>query len=81
MKRVKKIVFILGVTLQCLLCLGQSKPTLSEKGLTNNLPYSIQTWNSENGLPQNSITGITQTIDGYLWISTHNGLVGFVVVN
>ncbi|MBI3005975.1 MAG: hypothetical protein HYY49_11270 [Ignavibacteriales bacterium] len=34
-------------------------------------------WQSEDGLPQNSITSLLQTQDGYLWIGTLEGLVRF----
>src|SRR5688572_19557002 len=39
--------------------------------------YLIRSWQSEDGLPQNSITSIAQTGDGYLWMGTFNGLVRF----
>lgn len=34
-------------------------------------------YNSENGLPQNSITGIAQDKKGFVWISTSSGLARF----
>ncbi len=37
----------------------------------------IDTWTTDNGLPQNSVTGLTQTPDGYIWFSTNDGLVRF----
>jgi signal transduction histidine kinase/ligand-binding sensor domain-containing protein len=39
--------------------------------------YLIDLWTSDNDLPDSSVTAITQTHDGYLWIGTHNGLVRF----
>lgn len=39
--------------------------------------YRIDTWTTENGLPQNSINGIVQTRDGYIWFGTNDGLVRF----
>jgi signal transduction histidine kinase/ligand-binding sensor domain-containing protein len=39
--------------------------------------YRFDSWTTDNGLPQNSITGITQTKDGYLWLTTFDGLVRF----
>jgi len=39
--------------------------------------YLVDVWQTEDGLPQNSATSITQTPDGYLWFGTFNGLVRF----
>ena len=37
----------------------------------------VDIWTTDNGLPQNSVTGLTQTPDGYLWLTTQEGLVRF----
>jgi len=39
--------------------------------------YSIQTFQSEQGFPQNNINAIIQSRDGYLWLGTFGGLVRF----
>lgn len=39
--------------------------------------YTVDTWENDDGLPQNSIISMTQTRDGYLWMGTINGLVRF----
>src|ERR1700752_4407203 len=39
--------------------------------------YQFDLWNPDNGLPQNSINAILQTRDGYLWLTTFDGLVRF----
>src|SRR5688572_22274400 len=39
--------------------------------------YIIRTWQTEDGLPQNSVTAMVQTDDRYLWMGTFNGLVRF----
>src|SRR6202142_3277845 len=39
--------------------------------------YSIDVWQTEQGLPQDSVTSIVHTRDGYLWLGTYNGLVRF----
>jgi len=44
---------------------------------TNTGDYTILNWQSEQGLPQISVTSIAQTPDGYLWVGTFNGLVRF----
>ena len=39
--------------------------------------YTVTSWTVENGLPNNSVTCLLQTRDGYLWIGTAKGLVRF----
>ncbi|HWY33215.1 MAG TPA: two-component regulator propeller domain-containing protein, partial [Nitrosopumilaceae archaeon] len=53
------------------------RPFISDKSLEARTDYTIEIWNSENGLPQNTIVSICQTHDGFLWMSTTNGLVRF----
>ena len=39
--------------------------------------YFTRTWQMEQGLPQNKVTTVVQTRDGYLWAGTYNGLARF----
>jgi signal transduction histidine kinase/ligand-binding sensor domain-containing protein len=39
--------------------------------------YLVASFTTEDGLPQNSITSIYQTPDGYLWMATYEGLARF----
>ncbi len=39
--------------------------------------YIQTTWNSEAGLPQNSVHAIAQTRDGFIWMGTEEGLARF----
>ncbi len=39
--------------------------------------YRFDQWTADNGLPQNSVTAVAQTSDGYLWLTTNDGLVRF----
>jgi ligand-binding sensor domain-containing protein len=39
--------------------------------------YIPDNWEIQQGLPQNSVSCITQTADGYLWLGTEEGLVSF----
>ena len=39
--------------------------------------YVHDVWQSEDGLPQNSVESMAQTNDGYLWLGTLEGLVRF----
>lgn len=45
---------------------------------TTNLPeYFTRVWQTQDGLPNNAVTAIVQTQDGYLWLATYDGLVRF----
>ena len=39
--------------------------------------YTVVNYTDENGLPQNSVKGITVDKEGFLWLITENGLVRF----
>lgn len=39
--------------------------------------YRFDSWDTEDGLPQNSVRAVLQTADGYLWFTTLDGLVRF----
>ncbi len=39
--------------------------------------YSVISWTTENGLPNNWITAIHQTRDGYIWLTTMDGVARF----
>ena len=43
--------------------------------------YGVRIWNTESGLPSNSVFAIQQTQEGYLWIGTQDGLVRFDGLN
>ncbi len=39
--------------------------------------WSFRAWQTDEGLPDNSVTGVAQTDDGYLWVATYAGLLRF----
>lgn len=41
------------------------------------LAWSLRTWQMDDGLPDNNVTGMAQSSEGYLWIATHGGLARF----
>ncbi|MBS1796535.1 MAG: hypothetical protein JSS81_22065 [Acidobacteria bacterium] len=51
------------------LCLA---PTILARG-----QYYFDKWDTDSGLPQNTVGAVTQTRDGYLWLATLDGLVRF----
>lgn len=69
LKRVRCGVGLLGLSLQCIVLEASERTASSE--------YLVETFQIENGLPQNSVTTIAQTSDGYLWMGTFNGLARF----
>ena len=42
-----------------------------------NADWLARSWQTDDGLPDNSVAGIAQTADGYLWIGTPTGLARF----
>src|ERR1700761_6257134 len=39
--------------------------------------FAVTRWTRENGLPDNSVTCLMQTLDGFIWIGTEKGLARF----
>jgi hypothetical protein len=39
--------------------------------------YQVESWTTDDGLPQNVVGAINQTRDGYIWLATRDGLVRF----
>jgi len=50
---------------------------LLESAAAQPTEYHIDSWTTENGLPQNIVRDICQTPDGYLWLATLDGIVRF----
>ena len=48
-------------------------------GCGRNEPAELfsRSWKTEDGLPDNAVTAVVQTRDGYLWVGTYGGLVRF----
>lgn len=39
--------------------------------------YNIRSWQSQDGLPEETVQAFAQTPDGYLWVGTSGGLIRF----
>lgn len=57
-----------------LLCLNDAYGLGASKQLRE---YRRQSWQDDNGLPQNTVYAVLQTKDGFLWLATEGGLVRF----
>ena len=54
------------------------RPDVSLQASTNAItPYGVRAWQTDDGLPQNSVHAIAQSREGYLWVGTREGLVRF----
>ncbi|HUR59236.1 MAG TPA: two-component regulator propeller domain-containing protein [Opitutaceae bacterium] len=40
-------------------------------------PWIARVWRSDDGLPNNHVTGLAQTADGYLWVATYSAPARF----
>jgi ligand-binding sensor domain-containing protein/signal transduction histidine kinase len=73
-----------GSVIQALnsLCLALSLAAISGMsngiaGSTGQTDFTIDAWQTDDGLPQSSVKSIAQTPDGYLWLATFNGMARF----
>src|SRR5438270_896157 len=39
--------------------------------------YTARNWQTDDGLPHNTVSTVVQTHDGYLWVGTPQGLARF----
>jgi signal transduction histidine kinase/ligand-binding sensor domain-containing protein len=63
-----------GVLVGLLTLAGNAWALVPDKALNQ---FPIRSWQTEHGLPQNTIQALAQTPDGYLWAGTFEGLVRF----
>ena len=64
----------LGVLLVLLFCCARAS-ALDSSGDLGQL--SRRAWQTESGLPQNTVHSVVQTSDGYVWVATEEGLARF----
>src|SRR5438128_11063413 len=71
--------FRIGAVIAIAVCILAALPTVAfaldpRRAITQ---YGHDVWQSDNGLPQNTVQAILQTSDGYIWLGTQEGLVRF----
>jgi signal transduction histidine kinase/ligand-binding sensor domain-containing protein len=62
----------------CGFCQSTIRPSSAIPPLKSDV---LSTWTTDQGLPQNFVTSLAQTRDGFLWVGTLNGLLRFDGVN
>jgi len=70
------VIACLGI-LSLILQAAKPGPVLDPKQVHKVGPYIHELWRTADGLPQNSVSSMAQTPDGYLWLATYDGLVRF----
>ncbi len=63
--------------LVCASCAASLAAAEVESGAGREQPYRVTRWTTDQGLPQNRISCLKQTRDGYLWLGTWFGLARF----
>ena len=56
---------------------AMAQPVAGSKVYCQTNEFVCRAWGVEDGLPQDSVTAILQTRDGYLWLGTRSGLARF----
>jgi ligand-binding sensor domain-containing protein len=67
----RPLFIIIGFLLAC------SLSGVAQTSSQSSTRYGSESWQTEQGLPQNSVHCIRQTRDGYLWLGTREGLARF----
>ncbi|HLG12903.1 MAG TPA: two-component regulator propeller domain-containing protein [Blastocatellia bacterium] len=73
-RRTLALIGVIILALPPLLGSESARAQAFEKALTQ---YNQNIWQTEQGLPQNSVQTVLQTRDGYIWLGTQEGLVRF----
>jgi signal transduction histidine kinase/ligand-binding sensor domain-containing protein len=61
----------------CALLLWALSPAVLSGATLTAHNHVTRVWQLENGLPENNVTAVVQTRDGYIWLGTRNGLARF----
>ncbi|MGD0816079.1 MAG: two-component regulator propeller domain-containing protein [Verrucomicrobiota bacterium] len=68
-------IVLLAPALAMWLAAGLASGAVAESSLP--LSYISRTWRTDDGLPQDAVTSVVQTKDGYIWVGTYSGLARF----
>jgi ligand-binding sensor domain-containing protein/signal transduction histidine kinase len=61
-----------------LVAMNENKPVPAAAGPGNSgALFTFRCWQSEQGLPQDRVRALAQTLDGYIWVGTDDGLARF----
>jgi signal transduction histidine kinase/ligand-binding sensor domain-containing protein len=66
-----------GLALRILVAGFVFLPACASLAVETSATWLYRPWESDDGLPDNNVTGVAQTPDGYLWVGTAGGLMRF----
>jgi signal transduction histidine kinase/ligand-binding sensor domain-containing protein len=66
-----------GWTYRCWVALSLLASTACVRAVSTDSKWALHVWQSDDGLPNNNVTSIAQTPDGYLWVANPFQLVRF----
>ncbi|HZJ17986.1 MAG TPA: two-component regulator propeller domain-containing protein, partial [Chthoniobacteraceae bacterium] len=69
--------FIIGLIAACSALALPLRAADSGSTLAPTTDWLVRSWQTEEGLPQNTVNAIFQTRDGFLWVGTSGGLARF----
>lgn len=69
--------FLSWLIVSSLILAGSCKSAEPTSAPVGSNEWVVRAWQTENGLPQNTVNAILQTRDGFLWLGTSGGLARF----
>jgi signal transduction histidine kinase/ligand-binding sensor domain-containing protein len=72
-----KIILVFSLLISISGLSAQPRILQSLRKIQSSEKYVVSNWNSNSGLPQNSINRICQDKNGFIWMATYGGLVRF----
>ena len=71
------LLFLLMVSFTAVVFSAVAPVAVEADAIPVSADYILRAWGVQEGLPNNRITGLAQTPDGYLWVATFGGLARF----
>lgn len=60
-----------------LICVQQATCNAEPNSIPTSSDFLLQVWRMDDGLPNNNVSALAQTPDGYIWVGTARGLARF----
>ena len=74
---VRRLILCIAGILASLLLTSGAEAIEGPKVSTSSPEWIVRSWQTEDGLPQNTVNAILEDRDGFLWVGTSGGLARF----